>query len=266
VTNDGAIQEEETMNQRTTHHLVILVAFGAGVFSGFGCSADVSTDEQARDEPSTVDTAGAELSVDTQSEELEGQGRVQSALPVIGILTTICGVKNSVQGIPDSKATEFELGQTGGTLKSGDKVSLFDSYNKSFVKYGERTSGINLTWDSKDPLRNIELHKPGGGVIRYGDKVAIRVDGGGFLKYGDRRWGIKLNWVSSNASEKPYEWEVRGGETGQPVPKNKPVRLFNTVENDNVVYCRRPWGINLAWAKDCADVPIKGRLRTDYCP
>lgn len=251
------------MKKESTRYLVFLVALGGAVLSGIGCGAEVSTDEQPADEQFMEDTGHPgdddELAVGTQSQQL-------APLAVIGVVKTICGMKNSVQGIPDDKATEFELGQTDGTLKSGEKVSLFDTYNKSFVKYGKRTSGINLTWSSTDPLRNIELHKEGGGEIRYGDKVAIRVDGGGFLKYGDRRWGIKLNWVSSNTSEKPYEWEVRGGPTGQPVQKNKPIRLYNAAENDNVVYCRRPWGINLAWAKDCADVPIKGRLRTDYCP
>lgn len=258
------------MKRKALRHLVFVVALGGAVHATMGCSADASIDEPATDTPSMLepeegqDEEDAELTVQALGQEEAREDQVQS--PLLGALTKICGVKDVVQGISDSKATEFELGQTAGTLTSGGKVSLFDTHNKRYVKYGKRSTGINLEWSSSDPKANIELHKDGGGPIRYGDKVAIRVEGGGFLKYGDRRWGIKLLWVSSNTSSKPYEWEVRGGTAGQPVPMNTPVRLFNTVENDNLVYCRRPWGINLAWAKDCSDVPVKGRLRTNYCP
>lgn len=257
------------MNENIAHHLGLLrnLALGSAAVLAYGCGADVVADEQPAGAQFMEDTGTAE-----EDEALEAQAQ-SLALDVSsepdeykGIISTVCGVANSVMGISDADATEFELGQTDGTLESGEKTSLFDTFNKSFVRYGKRAMGINLTWSSKEPAGNIELHKATPGVINYGDKVAIRVNEGGFLKYGKRSTGINLNWVSSNTTEKPYEWEVRGGTAGTPVPTNTRVRLFNTVENDNLVYCRRPTGINLGWAKDCTTVPKVGRLRTGYCP
>ncbi|HVH43764.1 MAG TPA: hypothetical protein VM925_15525 [Labilithrix sp.] len=232
-----------------------------------GCGADVSPDAQTSGDELMEDTGPVEdeatLDERAQSLELDALSQPDDESNLIG---EVCGVANVVKGISDSDSAEFELGQTDGTLTSGAKTSLFDAKNKGYVQYGKRSLGINLTWSSSEPKGNIELHKAGGGVINYGDKVAIRVNNGGFLKYGSRTVGINLNWVSSNTSQKPYEWEVRGGTPGTPVGKNSPVRLFNTVENDNLVYCRRPTGINLGWAKDCANIPGVGRVRTGYCP
>ncbi len=232
-----------------------------------GCGMDATDDEPAGAMSSLEDTGTVEEELALQqADELECRGEPADDKAAAAVIATVCGVANSVQGIPESDATEFEIGQVDGPLESGEKVSLLNTVNNGYIKYGKRNLGINLVWSSAEPAGNIEVHSPDGGPILYGEKVAIRVNDGGFLKYGHRKIGINLNWVSSNAPEKPFEWEVRGGTSGAPVAKNTKVRLFNTVENDYLVYCRRPTGINLGWAKDCAAVPSLGRVRTGYCP
>ena len=259
------------MSEYRAHPLGFLreLALGGVAVIAAGCGADVMTDEQQAAVQSLEDTGTVEEEVALEEDRQQRQCLGEPAgddKAAAAVLATVCGVANSVQGIPESDATEFELGQTDGTLQSGEKVSLLDTVNNQFIKYGQRRLGINLVWSSSDPQNNIELHKPAPGVVNYNEKVAIRVNDGGFLKYGHRSIGINLNWVSSNTTEKPFEWEVRGGAAGTPVQKNTKVRLFNTVENDYLVQCRRPTGINLGWAKDCASVPTMGRVRTGYCP
>jgi hypothetical protein len=247
----------KTISLRCFRHL----ALGTAVAFALGCGADATTDQQPVGDQYLEDTGTPEEDavLEAQAQSLSADGNKAD------ILGTLCGVVNVVQGLSDAKATEFKIGHTAGTVTSGARTSLLDTYNNSHVKYGSRTWGINLVWQSSEPLNSFDVQKAGGGTVRYGDKVALRFEGGGFVKYGDRRFGINLTWVSSNATDKPYEWEIRGGATGTAVPKNTKVRLFNSAANDNLVYCARPTGINLAWAKDCSDIPTKGRYRTGYC-
>ena len=164
-------------------------------------------------------------------------------------------------GISDSSATEWELLPGPGSVASGTAYSLRDSYGGNYLKYGVRDSGINLVWSSSPPS-GVSIERAGGGIINYGEAVAIKVTGGGYLKYQTRSSGINLVWSSTPL----YEWEVDGGTIGTALPRGTRVRLFNRTTSDNMVYCQRPTGINLAWAKDCTNIPFVGRVRTDYCP
>jgi hypothetical protein len=235
----------------------ILGSLALGTLLAFGCAP---TAEEVNDPQSSDPAFMEDLGTPEQDQALP-EIPSDAKEDFFGTLTTACGVVDAIQGISDTKATEWRVDPSGRTVYSSSTYSLFDTYNSRYVKYGERTYGINLVWSSTAPS-NIRLERSGGGFVRYGDRVAIHVNDGGYVKYGSRTWGINLVWSSSPV----YEWEVRGGTVGTVVPTGTKVRLFNAAENDNLVYCARPVGINLAWAKDCTDIPGLGRYRTGYCP
>lgn len=118
-----------------------------------------------------------------------------------------------------------------------------------YVGYGRREYGVNLVWDATLPIDdgNIRFESRGGsGPLQLGQPIAVFVKGGGYLHYKERKYGINLEY-----SQTPmYQWEFRGTGTG-PVRLKTSVSLYNSVSRDYVVYCRRDYGINLRWAKDC---------------
>jgi hypothetical protein len=117
--------------------------------------------------------------------------------------------------------------------------------NDDVLAYGERDYGINLVWQNPASQENIRFYKSGGGTIRYGDRVALYVEGGGYVKYGERDYGINLVWSSSPV----YEWEVFGGTHGAPVVAGPTYYhgLRNTAIQRAMVYGERKYGINLVW-------------------
>jgi hypothetical protein len=93
--------------------------------------------------------------------------------------------------------------------------------------------------------------------LSYGELFAIKVSGAvkakghGYLVYKKRRWGINLvysRWPS-------FEWKFTGGKTGTPVrgpgKPSRPLGIYNTKAKDHMVYCKRKYGPNLRWARDC---------------
>src|SRR3954453_11798384 len=137
---------------------------------------------------------------------------------------------------------------SGPELSSGQKVTLRNDVAHLSVRYGERDYGINLVWDEAVDLGNVSLHSATNpsGRITFGEHVAIRVEGGGYLKYQEREYGINLVWSQSPV----HEWEVTGGVFGHPVRLASPVRIFNRLHGDHVLYGIRLWGINLRWWSD----------------
>ncbi len=241
--------------------LTLSAGLALGALSSAGCGAEDGISPDAVGSPGASSEQFLEDTGTPEQDEAMSMAKDGKA-DILGIVGTVCGVVNVVQGISDSKATEWKAMPSGGSLTSGGLFDLLDTHANSYVKYGERDWGINLVWSSSAPGNVAKLVKAGGGTLKYGDRVALNFKSGGYVKYESRRWGINLVWSSTPV----YEWEVRGGTTGNAVPKGTAVRLFNATENDNLVYCRRPVGINLGWAKDCTDVPGIGRTRTGYCP
>jgi hypothetical protein len=141
--------------------------------------------------------------------------------------------------------------------KVGVKATLpqafhyYDLYNltcQSALCYGQRTWGINLVWGDPAKSDNVRFQRAGGagGPIKFNEPVAIHVRGGGFVVYQGGRRGINLGW-----SDQPkYEWRITGGESDQDVAPGRVVGLFNTVEDDHLIYETRDWGIDLKWLKD----------------
>ena len=164
---------------------------------------------------------------------------------------TLVGVgQSSAQGTQDWKIL-MSGDTTQHPVTPGPGYTLRNLSIGRAVKYGERKYGINLVWGSNGHVGNIRLHRAAlsSDPIKYGEAIAIRVDGGDYLRYGSREYGINLVWSKTPV----YEWELRGseaGSTGGQAKSQVRLGLYNKTHQDHVVYCERDYGINLRWAKD----------------
>ncbi len=147
-----------------------------------------------------------------------------------------------------------------GPIMAGREYALFNAYPEAskFVRSSYREYGINLDWvfdGSKSIVKFISAS--GSPTIASGAPVAIYVSGydtnrsGGYLYYKDREYGINLEFSSSPQ----FQWIVYPGNLGmQTGNRFNPARvqLHNTVAGSAVTYCKREYGINWKWAKDCS--------------
>jgi hypothetical protein len=121
------------------------------------------------------------------------------------------------------------------------------------VGYGRREYGVNLVWDAPLPVDDGNVRfdsRAGSGVLKMGEPVAVYVKGGGYLYYKEREYGINLEYSLTPA----YQWEFCGdGSAGTTTPAKfrTNVSLYNSKTQDYVAYCKREYGINLRWARDC---------------
>lgn len=137
-------------------------------------------------------------------------------------------------------------GGSEGAITSGTGYDLYNIDQKNFLDYKDRW-GANLGWQGT-PQKNIEIKVKSGGALKCGDLFAIKVDNE-WLKHGKQKVGINITSTKS-FSDDLYQWKVTKCTAGQLVPKDQPISLTNTKTNDAVVGCKRPAGVNLAWAND----------------
>lgn len=147
---------------------------------------------------------------------------------------------------------EFRGDKAPGTreISLGESYILKNVTAGKHVGYGSREYGINLIWDSPLPIDagNVRFKTLGGvGPLRPGQAVAVFVTGGGYLYYKTRKYGINLEFSKTPI----YEWQVQAGAPADPIQIRTRVSLYNTKIREHVVYCKREYGINLRWAKDC---------------
>ena len=131
-------------------------------------------------------------------------------------------------------------GAAGQPVHSGTPLRLVNVTIAKVLAYGWQDNGINLVWQDAAGQQNVRFYKVGGGPIRYGDRLALHVEGGGFVRYGQRDYGINLVWSGSAGAV--YEWELVGGTAGTQVVSgsNRSHVLRNTTVPAPSAR-RRPW-------------------------
>lgn len=173
---------------------------------------------------------------------------IAASLCLVGLVQIAPGAENPSA----ATAKDWKLRGSGSAVTSGTGYCFFNQTNAQAIKYGKRGSlgGINLVWDKSTTLTNAHFENEGNqGAIKYGEKVAFKIDGikTPFLRYARRNIGINLTW-----SETPvFEWMIVGGAEGTPVKLETPFALINTVEKDFLIYAKRGGeAINLRWYLD----------------
>lgn len=139
-------------------------------------------------------------------------------------------------------------GGSGSSITSGTGYDLFNIDQRLFLDYKNRT-GANLGWQSASQ-KNVEIRrKDGAGPLKCGDVFAFKVDNE-WIKHGRQRWGgINLTSTKSFSADL-FQWKITKCQAGTEVKKDQAISLTNTKTNDAVVGCKRPVGVNLAWAND----------------
>lgn len=121
------------------------------------------------------------------------------------------------------------------------------------VKYGKRSTGINLVWaDSEPPERHLRFWKKSGDTspLKYGELFAIHIAGvSRWLVYQEGRKGVNLGW----SDDPRFEWRFDhplGGHSGETIEAGTQLGLYSMVVEDHLMYEPRDNGINLKWMKD----------------
>ncbi|HMG66205.1 MAG TPA: hypothetical protein VK588_00920, partial [Chitinophagaceae bacterium] len=129
----------------------------------------------------------------------------------------------------------------------------------SYLAYYSRNRGISLAFDVHQANVNINLVKQdnGSGPIKYEERFAIHVAGGGYLKYQQSIWGINLDYSTTPV----FEWKFRDNSFGPQQPKNVNshdiLSLFNTYNEGYMLYGERDYGPNLNWSDKPSTVIAK---------
>ncbi len=136
----------------------------------------------------------------------------------------------------------------GSRILSNTPISL-QIEGHGFVKYGERSHGINLVWSEK-PIYQWKLIKKKDTShvepeIKSGDTVALyNMKQSDYVVYAERSTGINLRWLRDQSSipqDDPYNWTIFIDQnTGR-------IKLKNRSNNKFLVYSDRSWGISLGW-------------------
>ncbi len=143
-----------------------------------------------------------------------------------------------------------------GVVKMGSKIFYNSPFSlqivgHDFVKYGERSHGINLVWTNipldQWILKNKNESEVKNSEIKSGDIVALyNMKQSDYVVYGVRSKGINLRWLRDQSSiprDDPYNWTIFIDQnTGR-------IKLKNRSNNKFLVYSDRSWGINLGWNK-----------------
>ena len=192
-----------------------------------------------------VDTAAARV---RPAAGRDRAGRSRLTRPLAAVVAAAALLAGALPGAASAAApTDAAQWDLNSARPSVNVAYAFENLvNRSHVRYGERTFGINLVWGSysaqwtfkpKAPP-NVRDHRRR--AMQLGEPVAIYNSvTRQYLVYGERTWGINLVW-----SRTPhYEWSVERDADGD-------VGLYNSDARDHLVYGRRGTGINLRWLKD----------------
>ena len=234
-------------------HFILL---GAAAALSAGCGADEGADLSVAPDTDLEDRG---VSMSESPEDTGGKADLASDVTLRAACILSRQMPASIRDylkLSDAATIEWQLSGSG-PLESGSKTTILDIVGKQHLRYQSgRPYGINLGWNVAQPNpANITFVTSEGGAIRYGQDVAIKVEGGRFLVNKSRDSGINLDWSTTPV----YEFRLEGGDGV--VQRGQTVRILNTStvakpDHDSVVYCQREYGVNLAWSKDCKNMSL----------
>lgn len=158
-------------------------------------------------------------------------------------------IQSEIQRIKRNAKTmqwSFETGKRSRSVQSGVVYQLLNLQRRRGISRQKRkwSKAANLGFSGG---RNITVKKNGGGVIRYGDVVALHLKNYGWLKYQKRGRGGGIN-LGAPKKGSIYAWRLTGGKRGDIIKTGHPFSLKNLTNRSNYVkYCKRSFGIDLGW-------------------
>ena len=184
-----------------------------------------------------------------------GRGQIRAFGALVGFVVVVfLAAAPATNGATSANWQLRSATPSGQPLRSFSRLRIVEMFRNQAPRYGEREYGINLVWGSPNVSNAYFMSRAGRSrPLRYGEPLALHIEGGGFVRYMEREYGINLRW-----SETPkYEWILRGRDKrfGSPVRSNDRVALYNVPNSKYVVYGEREHGINLVWSTISPNAP-----------
>jgi hypothetical protein len=182
---------------------------------------------------------------------MKATSTILTVLAAVALILTITARAAVAEDMP-AAAKDWKLLGSGSQVTSGTGYCFQNQSIDQSIRYGKRGSlgGINLVWDKKADLKNAHFEsESGSGSIKYGEKLALKIDNDSkpYVRYDHRDIGVNLNWSNTPV----FEWVIVGGKEGDPVKVGESFALVNKVEKDFLIYAKRGGeAINLRWYQD----------------
>jgi hypothetical protein len=136
-------------------------------------------------------------------------------------------------------------------VRPGARYVVKNQNNRHFLRYKDQGAGggINLGFSSDaEPstaraCQEWQFHTVTGSPVRYGEQVAVRCRDR-YVRYGERPFGINLTWTSTP----DYQWQLVGGDPGEPVQTDQWLGILNTFKMWPLVYFKRA-GADIGWPR-----------------
>jgi hypothetical protein len=146
---------------------------------------------------------------------------------------------------------------SGNEVIDGHFYRLLNRTLDRKIRYGEQTFGINLKFGLKEGVTNIRFEKfyapglPREGALRYGDLIAIHVEGGGYLRQAPRQFGIDLVWKSTP----DFKWTLYGsrGSAGAIIRTGDRVEVYSENLDASLVNADQTFGVDLGFWLEATD-------------
>jgi hypothetical protein len=184
-----------------------------------------------------------------------GEGQVRAFAALVGLAALLLmAAAPAADGATSARWQLRSATPPGQPLRSFTRLRIVEMFRNQAPRYGEREYGINLVWGSPNVSNAYFVSRAGRArALRYGEPLALHIEGGGFVRYLEREYGINLGWSPIPR----YEWILRGRgkPVGSPVRSSDRVALYNVPNGKYVLYGEREYGINLVWSTTSANAP-----------
>jgi len=159
----------------------------------------------------------------------------------IGIIAS-----SHLKAVPNPTFLNWTVPATGSSVLARTPLPLRNLGNGQYLVFDSKATPVKLRFiPTAAPRIAFFGTTPTMTKVRFGDRVAVQVAGGGFLRFELRPRGLDLAVGSFDAS-----WYVIGdAEFGADVQPNMSFGLLNLRNKDFLIFQDQPSGIDLIWRK-----------------
>jgi hypothetical protein len=200
------------------------------------------------------------LSAVTMPFIMEQPAHAESSKAIYGLTfdrSAQLGVAPSELGNPTTKVAltgdpmnGWKIEGSNGNLLEGQKYSLLNTDQKSYLRYQDRT-GANLGWSGNpNNFMMVKREKSSTAPIKCEEPIGLFIEKE-WLIHEEQTFGINISTRTKLNNSGWYQWKFTNcGGSENVVKLNQPISLVNTKTGATVVGCKRLVGVNLCWAED----------------
>ena len=168
---------------------------------------------------------------------------------VVGLALAVFGLAAAPQARADTPiGSQWQVRDAvqpfGTDVHPGYQYKLWNLENQNMLIHKGQRWGIDLDFvpDPKNGYEGIKFERQTGtGPLKFGERFAIYVVGGGYLRYEDHSTVANLGYSPTPV----YEWKVTGAPSGTSVKTGLAMGLYNTRAAGYLYHFFQVFGINL---------------------